>query len=38
MIIIHQLDDFLAEIFPVYKALGNDLDVLKEEIRTGSVL
>lgn len=32
MTIIHPINEFLAEIFPAYKASGNDLEVLKEEM------
>lgn len=32
MIIIHQISDFLDELFPKYKASNNDLDVLKQEL------
>jgi len=32
MIIIHQISDLLGELFPKYKASGNDLEVLKQEL------
>ena len=32
MKITHKIDTFLAELFPTYKQLNNDLDVLKTEI------
>ncbi len=32
MIIIHTISDFLDELFTKYKASGNNLDVLKQEL------
>lgn len=32
MIIIHNVNELLAELFPNYKDSGNNLDVLKQEL------